>query len=115
MCVSALLLLVRGGQPVQSGSVASVFAGIVFCVALGLYAVFSWKFGGQTLGMRPWRLQVLDLNGNTASWKALIIRYVVVCASAGLTMLWCLLDPHYRGLHDVLAKTILVRLQAKSS
>ncbi len=29
----------------------------------GAYAVLSWRRGGQTLGMRPWRLRVVDRQG----------------------------------------------------
>jgi len=32
-------------------------------VVAGLYATVSWRRGGQTLGMRPWRLRVVAVNG----------------------------------------------------
>src|SRR3546814_1482331 len=41
----------------------------------GLYAVVSWRRGGQTLGMRPWRLAVVGADGSVPSWRALCGRY----------------------------------------
>ena len=31
----------------------------------GLYATASWRRGGQTIGMKPWRMQVTDAAGGT--------------------------------------------------
>src|SRR3546814_5620008 len=36
----------------------------------GLYAVVSWRRGGQTLGMRPWRLVVVGADGSAPSWRS---------------------------------------------
>src|SRR5690606_36405587 len=41
----------------------------------GLYATASWKRGGQTLGMRPWRIRVVARNGGTPGRAALWTRY----------------------------------------
>lgn len=78
----------------------------------GLYAVESWARGGQTMGMRPWRLKVVDGDGRTPARKLLWKRYAVVSVSAGLAMLWCLFGAEKRGLHDRLTGTWLVRVQA---
>src|SRR3546814_12551254 len=40
----------------------------------GLYAVPSWRRGGQTLGLRPWRLLVVGADGGVPSWRALCVR-----------------------------------------
>src|SRR3546814_6612509 len=57
----------------------------------GLYAVVSWRRGGQTLGMRPWRLAVVGADGSVPSWRALCVRYAVGTVSllaAGLGFWW---------------------------
>ena len=38
-------------------------------VITGAYATLSWRRGGQTLGMRPWRLQVVSTEPGTGSLK----------------------------------------------
>src|SRR5690606_40536918 len=40
----------------------------------GLYATISWRRGGQTLGMRPWRLRLRATGGGVPSWRALWLR-----------------------------------------
>ncbi|MCL7715554.1 RDD family protein [Stenotrophomonas mori] len=76
----------------------------------GLYATLSWKRGGQTLGMRPWRLHVHGADG-AASMGALWGRYAVGTLSllcGGLGFWWALLDRQGLTLHDRLSGTRLV-------
>lgn len=63
----------------------------------GGYFVLSWSRGGQTLGMRPWRLKVVDLDGRLAGRGALVRRYALATVPALLTLeglaLWPGIDP----------------------
>ena len=78
---------------------------------LGAYFVLSWRRGGMTLGMRPWRLRVLGADGRPAPLGKLWLRYAVATVTPVLCWLWCFVDAERRALHDVAAKTLLVRLQ----
>ena len=85
-------------------------------VITGLYAVLSWRRGGQTLGMRPWRLRLLGRTGATPSWQALCTRYVVATVSlllAGLGFWWAWIDRDGLTWHDRASATRLVRLPKK--
>ena len=78
----------------------------------GAYAVVSWRRGGQTLGMRPWRLRVVGLDGNAAPVRALAIRYVagtVSLLAGGLGFWWAWLDRDRLTWHDRWSHTRLVR------
>ena len=69
----------------------------------GAYALLSWHRGGQTLGMRPWRLHVTDAQGQRATWRALAIRYVVATFSLALAGagFWCTwIDRDRLAWHD---------------
>lgn len=82
----------------------------------GLYAVISWRRGGQTLGMRPWRLRVVDAGGGTPSWHALWLRYVLGTVSlllAGLGFWWAWFDRGRLTWHDRLSGTRMLRLARK--
>lgn len=76
----------------------------VACWALsGAYATISWRRGGQTLGMRPWRLRVVGVNGAAPSWRALWTRYAVGTASlllGGAGFWWAWVDRDRLTWHD---------------
>ncbi|HVR80644.1 MAG TPA: RDD family protein [Luteimonas sp.] len=83
----------------------------------GAYAVLSWRHGGRTLGMRPWRLRVVAVDGTQASATALIHRYAIgtfslLLAGAGFWGAW--LDRDRLTWHDRLSGTRMVR-EAKSA
>ena len=69
----------------------------------GLYATISWRRGGQTLGMRPWRLRVVAADGAAPSWRALWLRYAVGTLSllaAGFGFWWAWFDRDRLAWHD---------------
>lgn len=79
----------------------------------GIYATASWRRGGQTLGMRPWRLRVTDANGDSATLRALWLRFAVGNASlllGGLGFWWAWIDRDRLAWHDRLSGTRMVRI-----
>ncbi|WP_315389035.1 RDD family protein [uncultured Stenotrophomonas sp.] len=78
----------------------------------GLYATMSWRRGGQTLGMRPWRLQVVGADGSVPTARQLWIRYAVGTVSialGGLGFWWALVDRERLTWHDRASGTQLRR------
>jgi uncharacterized RDD family membrane protein YckC len=78
----------------------------------GLYAVVSWRRGGQTLGMRPWRLWVVGADGGAPSRRALCVRYLVGTVSllaAGLGFWWAWFDRDRLAWHDRVSGTRMMR------
>ncbi len=51
------------------------------------YYAFSWKKGGQTLGMKPWKLYVVDEQGNNISLKQSALRFASGLLGLGLLMI----------------------------
>lgn len=81
-------------------------------LATGLYATISWRRGGQTLGMRPWRLRLAGRGDGPVPWKALWLRYLAGTLSllaGGLGFWWAWLDREKLTLHDRISGTRLVR------
>jgi len=79
----------------------------------GLYATLSWQRGGQTLGMRPWRLQVVSAEGSTPRRRQLWVRYAVGTLSVllgGLGLWWALVDRQRLSWHDRASGTRIIRL-----
>jgi uncharacterized RDD family membrane protein YckC len=79
---------------------------------IGLYFVWCWLRGGQTLPMKTWRLKVVRADGTALSPARAAARYVLCCASlgtAGAGFAWALVDSDRQFLHDRLAGTRIVR------
>ena len=100
------------GDAVRGGALGLLEFAVLWAVA-GVYATLSWRRGGQTLGMRPWRLKLVTADGGTAGWKALWLRYLVgllSLAAGGLGFWWAWIDRDRRTWHDRASGTHLVRL-----
>lgn len=85
-------------------------------LATAAYFIVSWLRGGQTVGMRPWRLRVVRADGSPVDLAHAALRFAVALvslAACGLGFLWCLVDRDRRAWHDIAAGTLLVRLDKK--
>ncbi len=72
----------------------------------GGYFCASWVRGGQTIGMRAWRLRVVSADGGKLPWLRALLRFLAALASVaslGLGFLWCLIDREGRAWHDIAA------------
>jgi uncharacterized RDD family membrane protein YckC len=86
-----------------------VLAGLIGSV-VGFFCFF-WRKSGQTLGMRSWRMRLVDSNLHTPSLRQCLLRCLLASislASLGLGYLWCWLDPKGFTFHDRFSGTQLV-------
>lgn len=99
----------------------SALAWLLWCtcwLVTGAYAVASWRRGGQTLGMRPWRLRVTAADGRPAALRALLVRYAVGTLSllaGGLGLWWAWFDRDRLTWHDRASATRMVRLPKRQT
>jgi uncharacterized RDD family membrane protein YckC len=82
-------------------------------VVVGAYFIDSWMKKGQTLPMRSWKLQVIDLTTNNyqLTFKRALIRYPLASLGFllfGLGFFWALFDRDNQFLHDRLLKTKII-------
>ncbi|TDR41758.1 putative RDD family membrane protein YckC [Tahibacter aquaticus] len=86
---------------------------LLLLFVLVAYYVVSWRFGGQTIGMRAWRLQVVDNTQRPPGWSACLLRFFVALLSlavGGLGFFWCLFERDRRGWHDLASGTRMLRM-----
>ncbi len=102
-------------QMFREGALPSTFMrAYLFLLTFGFFGWF-WTHGGQTLGMRAWRLQLVRENGHAIGWPVAMLRFAVAIPSwliGGLGMIWCLLDGQGRSWQDIASSTA-VRVQPK--
>lgn len=101
-------------------------------LVVAAYFIVSWRRGGQTLGMRPWRIRVTTRNGLQPSLAQTFVRVIAAAlpllllllapalglrmALSALAVAWsiwfavALLDPRRRAVHDLAARTEIRRI-----
>ena len=104
-------------------------------LVIGLYFVWFWTHGGQTLAMKTWRIRLVARNGDRVSVQRAIARYflawlwilpglglawllgakgwLMVAIPAANVLVWATtvyLDPHRQFLHDRIVGTSVVNI-----
>jgi len=115
LLLSALLIATAIALMVTRGNLHThnpFFRTMLFLICFSFYAWF-WLHGGQTLGMRAWKLRVQNRDGSPITiWQALL-RFLVAIPSlafAGLGFLWMLIDKDKMTWHDRFSESVIVRL-----
>ena len=109
LVASAVALAATGGAPIKPGS--GWFRLYLLAWCFGYFGI-SWRRGGQTLAMRPWRLHVRRTDGGAPRWTQITLRFSVALlgwAALGLGHLWVLIDPQRRAWHDLATATVVVQ------
>lgn len=86
-------------------------------IVLGMYFLWYWRRGGQTLAMQTWKLRIVDTAGNPVSLGRGWARYALAWPSVlffGLGLWWALIDRDRQFLHDRLAGTRIVLLAGQA-
>ena len=76
-----------------------------------IYFVGFWLKGGQTPGMKPWKIALVDLQGASPSLKQATIRFFSAILSwslMGAGFLWMIVDRKHLSLHDHLSGSKLI-------
>ena len=81
----------------------------LYLVAVGVFFyVWFWTHGGQTLGMKVWKIKVVNLEGKTLSTKQALSHLffaLISCIPFGIGFFWALISQDKRTLYDRWSKT----------
>lgn len=86
---------------------------IGWALVLIAFYCFFWRRGGQTIGMRAWRLVMVDSNRRQPSLVSCIIRALVAPFSlflVGAGFWWQLIDKEHLTWHDRMSGTQVLLL-----
>lgn len=109
---TAALLPLHGGEAIQPDNWA--YSAYLLAVTFLFFGWF-WTHGGQTLGMRAWKIRLCSEDGGAVDWKRAGLRFVAALFSlallgAGFFSAW--LDKDKRCWHDRIAGTRMVKLES---
>jgi uncharacterized RDD family membrane protein YckC len=92
----ALLPLTRGEAILTStqGFVGHAYHAVLALLAFAYFG-WSWTRSGQTLGMRAWRIRLLDADGRRLGWAGSLVRFLLGAGLVWLAALggWYLWQP----------------------
>jgi uncharacterized RDD family membrane protein YckC len=105
---TALLLPFTAGEPISPQQT------LIYRIYLSLVSFFFygwfWTHGGQTLGLRTWKIKVLTHDQKPISWRQALLRFAMASVSLGLFglgYLWIFIDKNQRSWHDTVSGTAL--------
>jgi uncharacterized RDD family membrane protein YckC len=89
-----------------------IFQVFLFEIIPLIFFCWFWVRGGQTLGMRAWRLKLVSMDGESIGWQKAIKRHfsaILSLLAFGLGFIWVVLDSDKLAWHDRLSRTRLIR------
>ncbi|GGW93114.1 RDD family protein [Alteromonas halophila] len=118
--IVTLVILLKNGvldmqgfeQPSQAIQASLLYTSLIqgwVAIWVAGFFIWFWKNGGQTLGMRAWRLRIYSTVDKPVTWSRMVIR--LIGSLGGLGTLLVLFDiKHRQSLQDRLASTEVVQL-----
>ncbi len=106
---AAVAVALSGGRSIAPGN--PLFQAYLLAVPFAYFG-WCWVRGGQTLGMRAWRLRLQCDDASRPGWRRALARYlaaIVSWSALGLGFAWMLVDPRGMSWHDRLSGTRIVR------
>lgn len=108
-------LLINGGIALITGNFPGPYPlgavlSLTFCISFFYYS-HSWLRGGQTIGMKAWRIRLINLDKHPLRLSQCMLRtgmglFSLTLAGAGFW--WALFDKQQRSWHDIASLTKVV-------
>ena len=111
---TALVLPLNSGHAFSAGQ---YFYPLYLLAISFIFYGWFWTHGGQTLGLRSWKIKVCNLDGGSVGWRRSGLRFAAAALSwavFGLGFFWCLFDKNRLCWHDYLSKTRLRSVDRES-
>jgi uncharacterized RDD family membrane protein YckC len=91
----------------------AIFLFFLFVLIVALaYNAYFWSSSGSTLGMRLFKLRVVDANsGQPIGIGRAVVRYIgfiVAAFPCWVGLIWVAFDPRAQGWHDKIASTVVL-------
>jgi len=84
----------------------------IYLITVYFYFTWSWVKGRQTLGMKTWKFQIEQNNGDNITHKQAFVRFVLAIISfavVGFGFIYQLFNKDNLAWHDKYSKTRLIK------
>ncbi|WP_022951852.1 RDD family protein [Leucothrix mucor] len=108
------MMLAMGLENVPAGSIAAKVFFVYLVLLAYLFFAWFWIHGGQTLGMRAWKVKLIRQDGMTISWGQAFLRFcysIVSWVPLGAGYLWSLIDKDKQAWHDKASHSYLIDIR----
>jgi uncharacterized RDD family membrane protein YckC len=107
------MLPLTGGEAIltsSQGLLGHFYHALLLLLALAYFGL-CWTRGGQTLGMKAWRIRLETMDGHPPRWSDALIRFTIgaVCLFPAVLGLWCLRAPGWNW-RDLAGAALLLPL-----
>ena len=105
--ISGIVILINSKEPITN----NLFFYLLTLPVIYAYFSISWVKGKQTLGMRAWKFEIMQKDGNNITYKQSLIRLVLATISlAGIGFIFQLFNQYSLPIHDYYSKTYLASI-----
>ena len=105
--ISGIVILINSKEPITN----NLFFYLLTLPTIYAYFSISWVKGKQTLGMRAWKFEIMQKDGNNITYKQSLIRLVLAIISlAGIGFIFQLFNQYSLPIHDYYSKTYLASI-----
>jgi uncharacterized RDD family membrane protein YckC len=117
MLANAIVVIpyeVINGHPVYEHFIPLTLLRLYLLGVVGAFYVYFWTHGGQTLGMKAWRIQVIGQDGESVGFNSAVKRFawsIVSLVPAGLGLWWSLFNRQGLAWHDSRSNTRVVLIE----
>ncbi|MGB5279276.1 MAG: RDD family protein [Gammaproteobacteria bacterium] len=112
---TAIAMVFNQGNAIEPGQPLYPFYLISLVTVSFVFFGWFWTHGGQTLGMKTWKMRLQQVDGQDVGWLLALIRFTTAILSwsmAGTGFLWSLLQPQKRTWHDIASNCVVIDLRA---
>ncbi|MBV1871383.1 MAG: RDD family protein [Gammaproteobacteria bacterium] len=109
---TGILVVINGGDALSPLVSQLVLLPALIAITVTFYTWF-WTHGGQTLGMKTWKIRLVTSSGTEILPKHALLRLLssilsIACMGAGF--IWVLIDSKKCTWHDHLSQTRVVKI-----
>ncbi|MDT8451296.1 MAG: RDD family protein [Gammaproteobacteria bacterium] len=115
---TALVNAINQGRAIDPDSRYILLFDLYLVSIIFFYFGWFWTHGGQTLGMKTWKIKLISNDSDNVNWKQVLIREITAVISwlcLGLGFFWSLFDKKRRSWHDMTSRTTLIDLRTSDS